>query len=206
MARGKALGPVSELQGRVGLRSRSGRAELRFLRIPRARPVRRDQGADQAREPPPVQGHRAAGPRTDSALVREQVAGAEQAEGARARRSRARRLYPLLDLRRSRRVPVAGGGGALLLHDRDLPRQSGQAADAPGPARALGTGRGRGPALLRRRSHPRNPGRVAHAAEATSSRFQPPSSFPTPRPFCLASSSSITRSCCSKPPIIRRRR
>ena len=74
---------------------------------------------------------------------------------ARARRSGARRLHPLLDLRRPRRLSVARGRRALLLHDRDLPRQSGPPADPPGPARALGTGRRRGPALLRRRSRSR---------------------------------------------------
>ena len=43
----------------------------------------------------------------------------------RARRSRARRLHSLLDLRRACRLSVGGRSRPLLLHDRGIPRQSG---------------------------------------------------------------------------------
>ena len=50
--------PVPELQGRDGVRSGAGRAELRVLRLAGARRLRRDQVADPAAEPAAVQGHR----------------------------------------------------------------------------------------------------------------------------------------------------
>ncbi len=98
-------------------------------------------------------------------VVREQVAGAGQAEEPGARRSRARRLHSVLDVRRAGRLPVGRRGRPLLLHDGDL---SGRRAhpDASGPARALGAGLGRDRALLRRRAGAGDAGRVARAADA----------------------------------------
>ena len=68
---------------------------------------------------------RGAGARADPALVREQVARAGRAASAARSSTRARRLHPVLDLRRAGRLPVDGRGGPLLLHDRDLSRQQG---------------------------------------------------------------------------------
>ena len=72
------------------------------------------------------------GPRADPEVVREQVAGAERAQDARARRSRPRRLHSLLDVRRPRRLPLAGRCRALLLRDGNLSAERPH-ADAPGP-------------------------------------------------------------------------
>ena len=87
-------------------------------------------------------------------------------KSARARRSRPRRLHSVLDVRRAGRLPVGGRGRPLLLHDRDVPRQQGPHADAPGAARPLGTGVRRRRALLRRRAGAGDARRVARAAEA----------------------------------------
>ena len=81
---------------------------------------------------------------------------------SRARRSRPRRLHPVLDVRRAGGLPVGSRGGPLLLHDRDLPRQPGPHADAPGAARPLGAGVRRRRALLRRRAGAGHAG-VSHA-------------------------------------------
>ena len=79
-----------------------------------------DQGADPAAEPAAVHRHGRQRPRADPQVVREQVARARQAQEPGARRSRARRLHSLLDVRRAGRVPVGRRGRPLLLHDRDL--------------------------------------------------------------------------------------
>ena len=50
-------------------------------------------------------------PRADPQVVREQVAGAGQAQEQGARRSRPRRLHSLLDVRRARRLPVDAEAG-----------------------------------------------------------------------------------------------
>ena len=127
----------------IGLRSRARRAELRVLRLAGAGRLHGDQGADPAAEPAAVQGH--ASRRCASRFAR-WYASKWLAPGAlktpRARRSRPRRLHPVLDLRRAGRLPVDGRGGPLLLHDRDLPGQQGRTADAPGAARPLGAGVG----------------------------------------------------------------
>ena len=59
--------PVPELQGGHRLRPRARRAELRVLRIPGARGLQGDQGADPPAEPAALQDQPVAGPRTDSA-------------------------------------------------------------------------------------------------------------------------------------------
>src|SRR4051812_24404197 len=108
---------VPELQGGIGLRSATGRAALRLLRIARAGSLRRDQVTDPAAESSAVPRRRYRGARADPPVVQEQVAGAERAEVARARRYGEGDLHSLLDLRRAGRLSMGRGGGALLLHD-----------------------------------------------------------------------------------------
>ena len=91
----------------------------------RARAVRRDQGADPPAEPAAVQGHRTARSASRSgAGTRASGWRPNSLRKPRARRSRARRLHPVLDVRRARRLPVEGRSGPLLLHDRNVPRQA----------------------------------------------------------------------------------
>ena len=101
MAGRQADRAVPELQGRLGVRPGARRAELRLLRLAGARGLHGDQGADPAAGAAAVQGHRGAGPRADPPVVREQVVRAGQAEEQGARRSRARHLHPVLDVRRA---------------------------------------------------------------------------------------------------------
>ena len=108
---------VPELQGRLGLRSRSRGPELRLLRLAVARRLQRDQGADPAAEPPAVHGHRSQRSRANPQVVCEQVARSWQVEEPGARRSGPRRLHPVLDVRRPGRVSVGCRGRSLLLHD-----------------------------------------------------------------------------------------
>ena len=166
MADRDADGSVPQLQGGLRFRSRARRPALRVLRLARARRLQGDQVADTAAEPPalPRGGHRR--PRTDSALVPEQVAGAGHPEIPRAGRYGEGRLHPVLDLRRAGRVPLGSGGGTLLLHDGDLSRQQGPDADSSGQARPMGTGRRHHRALLRRRADPGNAWRLARPSPA----------------------------------------
>ena len=105
------------------------------------------------------------------------------AQVTRAGRHRPRRLHSILDLRRAGRVPVGSRRGPLLLHDRDLSRQQGEHADAPGAARPLGARLGRRRALLRRRAGSRDAGDLACAAASRSSRFRRRSWWPTTRSY-----------------------
>ena len=190
---------VPELQGGDGVRPDARRAELRVLRLAGARRLPGDQGADPAAEPAAVQGRR-------ETSVREQIrrwyASKWLAPGTlkrtRARRHRPRRLHPVLDVRRAGALPVGGRGRALLLHDRDVPRQPGATADAAGAARALGAGR---PAssitsstTSRCRARRACRSDLLRAGRAVSDAA---SWCPTTRRFSRASSSSTTRSCCS---------
>ena len=207
MARGEAVGPVSELQGRVGVRSRAGRAELRFLRIARARSLRRDQGADQAREPAPRS-------RSPSAQVREQIRRWYASKWLAPNKLRVRALVdrvhgvyiPYWTFDAHVVCPWRADAGHYYYttetyRDNQGRRQTRQVQHVRWEPAA-----GEVRHFFDDEADPRNPGRVADAAGSRSSRFQPASSSPTPRPFCQASSSSITRSCSSKRPIIRRRR
>ena len=125
LARREAQRAVPELPRGDGVRPDARRPELRVLRLTGAGGVRRDQGSDQPAEPAAVPRARHDRARADSPLVREQVVRAGQAEVARARRHRARRLPAVLDVRRAGELPVARRGGPLLLHDRDLSRRPG---------------------------------------------------------------------------------
>ena len=95
--------------------------------------------------------------------------------------------------------PWDGRRRALLLHDRDLPGRRAH-PDAPGPARALGAGLGRGPAFLRRRAGAGDARRLARAAGAGRAVSDQGAACRTTRRFCRASSSSTIRSCSSTPP------
>ena len=66
LAGGEDLGPVPELPGDFGLRSRQGRAALRLLRIDAARAVRTGQGRVPARVAAAAEDLRVAGARSDS--------------------------------------------------------------------------------------------------------------------------------------------
>ena len=129
---------VPELQGGDGLRPDARRPELRVLRLAGAGGLRGDQAARSARRACCRSRSRGAGARADPPLVREQVARAGQAASDGAGRHGARRVPAVLDVRRARRLPVARRGRALLLHDRDVPRQPGTHPDAAGAARAVG--------------------------------------------------------------------
>ena len=104
-----------------------------------------------------------------------------RAQDARARRSRPRRLHPVLDVRRAGRLPVGGRSRALLLHDRDYreqradarPARCGTCAGSRRPARSSissTTSRCRGRRASRLRCSSRS-SRFRHRARAVRHRL-----------------------------------
>ena len=97
----------------------------------------RDQGADPSAEPPAFKITRRPRSRADPPLV----CGQWLAPGALKRRALVDRVHGIyIRTGRSTRMRSARGPPtrALLLHDRDLPRQSGPDAAPPGPPRTMG--------------------------------------------------------------------
>ncbi len=139
VARREAHGAVPELQGGLGVRRRADGAELRVLRVAGADRLPGDQGADPSAGHSALRDRPGARARTDARLVPRALARAEQSGGEGARRSRPRRLHPVLDVRCARRLSVGGGSRPLLLHDRDISGQQRTKADPAGPSRAPGT-------------------------------------------------------------------
>ena len=80
MAGREDLGPLPELPGDFGVRSREGRPQLRVLRLVVARPVRTGQGRVPAGVAAAAQDLRAAGARPDSRVVRPAVVRAERVQ------------------------------------------------------------------------------------------------------------------------------
>ena len=200
LAGGEADRPVPELQGghRCSIRRASGRTA---------------SSADRRRSSTTRRSRRRSGRRaccrsrsSESAGARAASAGGMRASGSRPNALKTRALVdrvhgvyiPYWTFDAQVALPVGRRGGPLLLHDRDVPGQQGQTADASGAARALGAGLRRRRSLLRRRA---GAGHAGRRARRCCEQVEP---FPTTRARAVrhrrssrASSSSTTRWCCS---------
>ena len=162
----EAVGAVPELQGGLGLRSRSRRTELRLLRLAALVAYTEIKAPIRPESLLPF--------KVTEAQVREQIRrwyaskwlAPNRLKSKRARRSRARRLHPLLDLRRAGRLPVGRRGRPLLLHDREYRDRKGRTQTRQVRHVRWEPAAGELRALLRRRAGPGHAGRLARAAEA----------------------------------------
>ena len=142
LARGAAVRPVPELQGRLGVRARSRRAELRLLRIPQA-------GVQDDKIKAPIRPQSLLPFKASEGDVREQMRRwyaspkwlAPNSLRKRALVDRVRGVYiPYWTFDAHVICPWDAEARPLLLHDRIVPGQQGPPADAPGQCtRALGT-------------------------------------------------------------------
>ena len=168
-----ALREVPELPGDLRLQARTRRADLRLLRLARARSLRRNQGADPPGERAAVQDQSGRGARKSARLVSQPLVCAEPFQEPRLHRHHPRALPALLDLRRAGRRAMDRRGRLLLLHDRDLPRLEGKQSDPPGAARPLGIRERRARSFLRRRTGARLARRAGGVTCAGSSLSRP---------------------------------
>ena len=195
MGGGARVGPVSELQGDLGVRSEARRRSAASSAARRARAVHSDAIADSARRA-------CCRSRSSESQAREQMRAwyrsrwfaPNKLKTRGAHRHGPRPLPSVLDVRRAGRGAVDRGSGPLLLRDGPPRRQ-----DASRSASPLGAGRRRARSFLRRRAGAGDQRRGREAAEQGRAVSRPIRWCRTTRATCRAGWSSGIRSIWSPP-------